>query len=715
MRLPRRPIGRSVVSELQSQRAAAISPGEAAQAELAKFGAIAGVAGAVGGVLETVSDVRREAQAAKDEITYQTGESNLKTAFKSLDNDPNLRKPVQDDGTPTADYYQRESEAILKTYREHLDNIVEPKAKLRAESLAGMRVTEFRADAEGQIGVIETRIAGDELYTGFTTALRSGDMEGARALIQIGKERLLLDPEAAEKWTIAVEKEEIKTEAATHVDHINEGFAISDEEGKARLSALIKDTSIDKDVRNLAVNQGEELATEWGKARAKETEQAEVQAIIAFGDDKAAASRSEKTYEQIDAGFAGDKYGDHNTVGAAQRRNQLIAAVTAGIKTKESVLDVSASIQNGQFIINDKKSRDALSMYEAGATEGMDGQEQIQTIGDISRIAGTVSTQTSRMLNLSAVSQGVGAQVLPLYRELISERGLKPDMHLDPMAETFLEDASVLVDGGMSIPEATEVAWGNRDITENQRIDRSITWKDSGISAAGDGYKELIDSDMYEEPGFGDVDDPPTLMAVEYSAVFREVFAQTGNPVTAKNLADRATQRNWVMTNFNSANPKEFTVQKFGIPGDSRQVRKAVIAEIEQEPFWKASMDADKVTFQTFNEKSDAFDIDGNQRFKVIYDGKPLSRVSDNGVEVATITIDRSRQDEFSKASNERDQMQQRLDAIEEEEKRLSGQIESNIYATVMPKRTAKRAERKAALAKERKKLKESLPPTVHF
>jgi len=260
MKLPRYIRGRSVVGELQAVRAGAISPAEAARVEVAKAGVVSAVAEAVGGVFETVEDVRKEAQAGRDEITYQTGENNLKVAFKNLDNDPNLKKSVQDDGTSTSDYYQRESEAILKTYKEHLGNIVEPKAKRKAQALARNSEALYRADVAGQIGVIETRIASDELYTGFVGALRNDDIAGAKTLISVGKERLLLDPESAEKWTVAVEKEEIKTEAALHVEHINEGFAVSDEEGRSRLSTLIKDTSIDKDIRDLAVDQSEELA-----------------------------------------------------------------------------------------------------------------------------------------------------------------------------------------------------------------------------------------------------------------------------------------------------------------------------------------------------------------------------------------------------------------------------------------------------------------------
>jgi len=231
MRLPRHSLARGTVGALESLKAAQITPQEAAQHEIAKYGLVADVAGVAAGALETVSGVRQHAQRAKDEITYQTGESNLKAALKGLDNDPNLRKPEQDDGTPTPEYYQRETDAILKTYKEHIGKILDPKSKVRAEQLSRNRETLVRADMAGQLGVIETRIAEGELYTGFTGALDNKDYETARNLITTGKERLLLDPEKADKWTTALEKEENKDAAFNLIDEVDQGYAISQKEG----------------------------------------------------------------------------------------------------------------------------------------------------------------------------------------------------------------------------------------------------------------------------------------------------------------------------------------------------------------------------------------------------------------------------------------------------------------------------------------------------
>ena len=134
MKLPRYS-ERSTVSELQSLRGAQISPEEAAATAGAKYGAVQAGLDAAGRVFTEVADVRRKTQQAKDEISYQTNENNLDVAYTNLKNDPNLKKPVQDDGTSTADYFQRESDALLATYKKGLDDIVDPEAKKRAEQL----------------------------------------------------------------------------------------------------------------------------------------------------------------------------------------------------------------------------------------------------------------------------------------------------------------------------------------------------------------------------------------------------------------------------------------------------------------------------------------------------------------------------------------------------------------------------------------------------
>ena len=114
MKVQRHNIPRNTVRELSSAAAAQITPREAANVQLAKTGAIAAGLGAASQIAVTVDEVRQRARGADDEITYKINENNLTNAYKQLQNDPNLEKEVQDDGTSTAEYFQRESDAIFK-------------------------------------------------------------------------------------------------------------------------------------------------------------------------------------------------------------------------------------------------------------------------------------------------------------------------------------------------------------------------------------------------------------------------------------------------------------------------------------------------------------------------------------------------------------------------------------------------------------------------
>ena len=713
MRLPRHSRARTTVSDLQSLRSAQITPGEAAQAQISKFAVVGAVADSIGSALETVKEVQQETQNAQDEIIFQTGESNLKAAFTNLDNDPNLKKTEQDDGTPTPEYYRREADAIIKTYKEHLDKITGPEAKQRAGFLAHNKEVELRAEIRGQVGVIETRVAEGELYKGFTSALRNNDIEGAKAMIVLGTSRMLLSPEAAERWTVAAEKAETQNAATELIQDVDEGYAISQEEGDRRLSELIKNPDIDPQTKNMAVDGSEEKKVEWAKARDAETKAEEVTAILSFGNDTASADAGLMSYEQADAAFAAGRYGDADSVGAANRRNGLFKTITSALKRTETEIDIRKTFENGQFMLDDKEHRDALSVYENEVTSQMEGPARIQTIGDISRTLGTVSTQTSNVLSLSGKSEAALAANLPLYRELVSDDSVMPALHLTGSAESALEDASVLMDAGVGQAKAATIAWDNQHISELEKTDREQSWKDAAVESANDSFQELLDSDHYEEPGFGDVDDPPTMMAVEYGAAYKAVYMQTGNEQTAMNIATRATKRNWVMTNFNSANPKEFTVEKNGIPGDSHRIRASIIREFEgvslktRHPdgtYKTTKINADDVTFEALET------IDGVRRWGVMQNDVPLIRVSDDGIETATFTLDDSRVFEFQKKAAAKEATEQRLKDIKNEVSRLEGLPEENPYMNVFPSFVASRRQRVKSLGKEKARLEKELP-----
>jgi hypothetical protein len=711
--------------------------------EMIKTGAVLGAIEGVTDAAVAYTDVRQKIDEADSEVEYKINENNLTAAFEELKNDPNLDKEVQDDGTTTPDYLQREADALLKTYKQSISKIKDPAIRKRAEQFSRNREQLMRVEVAAESRDIGIKIAGDKLFTGFTDALNRGDIPGASDLIQTGVDRGLLGVELAEKWREAAETTRIQLGAAEQVAFVNEGFAVSDDEGQERLSALIKDTTLDVEVRDLAIDGAEEKASEWGKARSKEREQAEVNAIISYGDDVMRAKNGQLSFEEIDASFKSNKYG--KGTGAATRRNQLYAAVEASVVKQENMFDVGEMIRNNQFIPNDTKSRTALSDYEMEVTEGMEQQDAIRLIGDISRTAGTTSTRTTNALNLAARSEQAAGQVLPLYRELTSDKGLHPDMHLNTEAKAFLEHASTLMGVGLSQEEAVTTAWAAKpqNLTETQKIDRGITWNNEGVDAVNDAFGELLDADMYEDPWFGyDVEEPPQAMATEYGQVYKAVFNTTGDMETAKTIADQTTMKNWVKTNLNSAEPDEYTIEKYGIPGDSRQIRAAKIKELENNPmtyalpdgtektienvkyrieqpdgtYKNSTIDPEAIKFIPKTERADAFDADGNQVFFVEHNGKPLTVVTEDGLLVVEKSIDRTKIDAFRKAESEREQMEQRIKDIEKEEKRLDAKVEGNPYHIANTPGIARRSkERLSGLGKEKAKLKESLPKQVHF
>ena len=716
MKLPRRPTSNVIVNELQSQRNAMITPQEAANVQLAKYGAVQAGLEAAGRVFTEVADVRRKTQQAKDEISYQTNENNLDVAYTNLKNDPNLKKPVQDDGTSTADYFQRESDALLATYKKGLDDIVDPEAKKRAEQLLSNREAKMRAEMSGDAGVIESRAAEASFITSMNEAMDAGNTDGGRALLASAYSNGLVDAKGRQRWSDALDKNDDITQSQSLVDEINEAYSISEKDGNQALSELIKNKDIDQQVRDMAIDGAEEKRVEWGKAREEETKRDEVQNVIQFGDDSARASAGLMSYEQIDSAYESGRYGDG--VGAASRRNQLFAKVTSAMGKKETELDIRRTYENGQFMLDDKKHRDALSEYEQSVTADMDGNERTETIGDISRTLGTVSTHTANTLNLSSKSTDALAANLKLYRELTSDKTTMPTLHLTGEASSALEDASTLVDAGVSPTEAAEIAYANGHPTELVKQERSETWSNVTVESANEAHTELLDSDYYEEPGFGDVDDPPPLMEMEYGAIYKAVYMQSGNEQAAKNVADRAIKSTWVMTNFNSADKDEYTIEKHGLPGDVHGIRNGVIREFEGERFKTRSADGTYKSTQIDPEKItfESTEGDGERKWGVLHDGVPLVRISDNGIEVATFVMDESRLSEYKEKTSTHEATEARLSDINAEIKRRETLTRDNPYGIVKPGITSNITKRIKSLENERTRLESELPNMeIHF
>ena len=719
MKLPRYTTGRTNVAELSAARAAVRSPSEVARVQQAKFGAVAtGLAG-IGEVAAKISEVRQKAQLAKDEITFDTNENNITSAYKLLQNDPNLDKPIQDDGTPTAEYFKRESEALIATYRKGVSDIENPEAKKRAEQLIAQREQKLRADMEGDLGVIESRVAEGTFIDSMEESLALGNTDGAKSLLTTAYKNGLVDAKGRVKWSERIEKDANQQAAQERIDYINEGFSVSEEEGNKRLSETIKDKSLSQEVRDMAIDGGEEKASEWGKARDDEVKAAEVTAILSFGNDSEKAKFGLMSYAQVDAAYSSGRYGDPKSVGAANKRNQLFGKITTAVDKKEVEMNIRETYESGRFMLDDKKHRDALSEYEDEVTSEMEPRDRLATIGEMSRTLGTVSTNTENILNTASKSEAALMQNLSLYRELTSDEKVQPTLHINAESESALEDASTLMDAGVGQTEAATIAFKNQNPSELEKVQRDESWRMSEVESANKNYTNLLDSDIYEEPGFGNVEDPPALMQVEYGAIYKAVYMQTGNSLAAKNTADRAISRTWVMSNFNSADPDEYTVEKNGIPGDSRRIRSGIITEIDAETYrirkndgtYKTGrIDPEKVTFRPIDT-----DENGNRVYGVEHDGVPLYRVTDNGIEVATYVLDESKVSEYQDKTARLEVTQKRISDIKLEESRLSQAVERNPYINI-PGRIKKQKQRLGVLGKERQRLEKEVPEmTVKF
>jgi hypothetical protein len=699
---------------------------------------VSDIAGVAQQTIREVGAIKKKAQQADDEIHFQTGETILTAEMKRLRDDPNMNRAVQEDGTPTPEYYQRRTDEILSNYREHMEKITDPDMKRAVAGKMRNREILERANIAGDLGVIQTRIATNNFFDGLQIAMDAGETDAGVALIQTAVERQLITPIKAAELNKLVDQKRVEISAQKYVDQVDAAYGESLDAGDAALAALIRDKDIEDDVKNRAIDQSEEKKTEWTKAWEQAVTKEQVQSLRNYTQDMRRAKAGEMSEEEINAQYEGEHYGDPESLRATQYWNQLLMALDAGVKRQQGAVDVEAILVAGGKIPRDSKHYDGLAVYESKATEGMSVEERIETISDISRQAGAVSTTTNHALNTNASDIKSAMHGIDLYMALTEDKDNLPDMRLDRDARILYEYASNLIRNNVPKAQAIETAWGIQHLTDDQIAENRIAWKESGEKQFASSYKGFVEKqyglDFFEEFAY-EVDAPPLQMQVEYQSVYESVYKKTRNPETAESIANDSISKMWVKTNFNSADPDDFTVEKFGLPGDSRYVRKAVIRAFEAEPniqiktptgYKKAKINPETITFETFDNPVEAYDEKGNQLFKVIQDGVPLSRITENGTETLVVGISREKLEEHAKVSREVENTEKRIAEIKNEQKHLAVLTQESPYRDVginvanlapeafvvgkQPTLKEKRLGAMEQLSRERERLEKHLP-----
>lgn len=717
MKIPRYIYGRSNVGELSNQ--GLVSPATAARTQLAKSGAISSALGAASDIAMAFQQRKDKQIEADDNRRMHEIEINAKVESKRFINDPRWKKAKQEDGTPTPEAMRKEAEKLRQNLLAMTSDIQDPK---RRESFAtGLQGVMDLNQVDWELAIEERHIEiGQQSgFDAMEAAIEVGDFSGARSLIAQMAEDGYLWGEDHDKAMEFIDKAEIGHAAGEIVAQVDNAYSVSEKAGDEAYRELLGNKELPQAVREKAIDGAEEKRTEWGKAYEREAQEAEAEALYQYGNDHVRAGVGDMSFREIEASFRSGKYGDAKDPSAVRRRNGLIDAAVSAAKRKDTEIDVRQALEAGQFIPDEKAYRDALDSYIGVTIEGREPAEQLQIIGDVSRTAGTVSTSVMRTLGTAGVAKQAAIDNIALYRELTKDPDRVPNLHLTSDAEHQLQHMTTLMDAGMSAEESAELAWDSRpsSMTEAQKIVREDQWKEiAGAERQGKGaFDRLIDSDWYEEPGFGDVDKPlPPQMQAEYNGVMKSAFMATGNQETAQAIADRTIKRQWVMSNLNSDDPKEYAIIKGGVPGDASILRKQIIGEIEAGSGYKAQQPDGTWKGGALESKRITFEPEGD-RLRVLYDGMPLARVTDDGIEVAEAEIDPKLLEAQKHSAKQQEQASKRLREIEREERRLNRMVEQKTPSIRFSGGKAFARERLKVLKQEREALESKAIEPVNF
>jgi len=680
------------VGERQRQRASAITPGEAAGAELAKFGAITGATNAAVGALDEHQQFEVRQQLAADE---------LKAKGIQAETRRNLLK-LEDEGLTDPDEYQKRADEILTEARGKSVELKNASFRGHFEQAFAQEIEDHKLDVSRAKRKIRVEQATAELNQGVSEALESGDYQGARFLLSATMAKDLVGQDQIDKALAEVDKAESQHVVRQVAGRVDQAYSMSEDAGDAEIAALMKRegiyTNLSDEERDMAIDRAEEKRTEWGAVRRAESEKQAAGHLLAYGDDAVRAEHGYMSLEELNASYKAGKYGDPSEPETVTRRNTLLNKIAAGLENQAVQADIPAMLANGS-VPDDAKHRKALGEYELRVASTMEPEEQIQFIAETTRQAKVASETTSRALQLGSSNQESLAQNYPLWKAINSDPGVRPDLKIDSKAKDLYAHVHMLAESGMQPAMAAQTAWEAGSVDEAERIARLDEYENE-LRPGFDGvFGDFVDE--HYDPGiFSAQPDAPKRMRVEYGKVYRSVYESTGDPAAAQYRASEAIRNNWKRTNING----RWEIQRYGVEGEAKVMRPSLVEasresarglKINGKPL--SEVDDDDIRFEPMKPEGN------EQRFRVYVGEVPVSRVSESGIEVLTVPVDMNTIEDELVTENKIKRIESRNEAIEKEIKNIQFAMEVSGYSKPQESRWRNlRTQRIEALEMER-------------
>jgi hypothetical protein len=731
MRLPRYTAGRSNVSELESQRAASIKPGEAAQVQMAKYGAFADVAGATSGSLGVFDDVRRRQQAEAAKLTIAEAESGMNLASDAVLKDPERKEKYAEDDT----HFQSALGEIRDALDAKLGEIQDEKMRGKAQQLADLRFAEM--EQEFKFGEIDTfnELGADRAVIALDEAERNRDPSAMRTAIMAG-DAFLSEPykkqalARIEKMETSIAGEDLAEDVRQA--YMNEGMDAGDD----AYEVLLRNEDLADEVKDAALTFAAQHRKQFALALSDEIEAKKAENYRNATETDIAARQGLVSSELNQQRLENGDYGDPDTMEAQTHWGMVERTITTFSQKAQETLDVSAAVDARQILEPNAANREALQRdyedrMEAGEIEP--GSLEARALAaDMTQATGVPPEAVRRELNSAAqrkptpetfqqfalIMDGTTDHYInvkdedgDMVKQLV--RGTVPTLDLDRTADAVLKDIYYSTTYGTDVPAAIETAWENRtpktpaEVTARQEqleeIDREAMFVDS--------WEQIVPP---KTTLFGLVtykpDDTVRQAQLEWDAVFEESFMRSGNQLTAKAQADFALSQSWRPTNMESGDNDEYTLAKDPLVADASYIKRDVVAELNASGRGFRVRNAETglpEDVETLNEEDVSFyqvvkNRDGSRDFLMAHNGIPFT-FKGGGPVGMSMSADEA--NEYQRIERERIAKQEAVDTADLLVERYGKRVEKgtpNIYAS--PEQRAEYGTEQTALLESAKK-----------
>ena len=249
MKLPRRPTSNVIVNELQSQRNAMITPQEAANVQLAKYGAIAAGIGAVGDVFAEVAEVERKTIEAQDRIQDANDTETFNASIKR-------GQVLSEQNKWTPEELSEYNEEQIKAY-EDTSGIQDDARRSLIDQVRKNRATIARDSAALDANVLRAKRATETLQGNYTNAVEAQNWNAAEMFLEVGLETGAFKASDVAEKRIAIEAAKRKETMDAKVEGIYQAYLADPDKGNDLYEDVARNESMDDEDRTYILNEAE--------------------------------------------------------------------------------------------------------------------------------------------------------------------------------------------------------------------------------------------------------------------------------------------------------------------------------------------------------------------------------------------------------------------------------------------------------------------------